>query len=434
MNIADYFVWIFYTTPIFAVLTYGLYKYSYSRRALSLYKEYKQGKIREPDSLHPLFDLKKCIGCGSCAKACFDNAISMVKRKPYLLHPDKCIGHSVCRDACPVDGIKLVYGTKSRGVDIPLTNSNYQTNVPGIYIAGELGGMGLIKNAIAQGRDAIEAAAKSGRANHRNMLDVAIIGAGPAGFSATLGAIKHKLRYVTIEQDSFGGTVAHYPKGKLVMTAPAELPLAGKFKFNEIKKEPLIKLWHNILHKYKVRINTNERLEKISSVAGGFAIHTAKGTYQAKSIILAIGRRGSPRTLGVPGEDQAKVVYRLVDPAQYAGQHVLVVGGGDSALEAAHSIADETNTTVTLSYRSGSFSRAKPKNTEKIKLAQENGSLQVLFNSNVVEIKKDQVIIEQQGKIIKLKNDAVIISAGGILPTAMLKEIGIIVETKFGTE
>ena len=202
-----------------------------------------------------------------------------------------------------------------------------------------------------------------------------------AGFSASLAAMQHKLRFVTIEQESFGGTVAHFPRGKLVMTAPATLPMIGKVKFREISKEKLLAFWARVAKKTGLKVRYGERVDAVVPTGGDFEIKTTQRVYRARSVLLTIGRRGTPRKLDVPGEDQPKVVYRLIDPQQYRGQHVLVVGGGDSALEAAASIAEERNTQVTLSYRSEAFARAKLKNRQRVDAAQQAGRLNVLFRS-----------------------------------------------------
>jgi thioredoxin reductase len=272
------------------------------------------------------------------------------------------------------------------------------------------------------------------RKDKRAILDVVIVGAGPAGLSASLAAKESKLRFVTLEQDSFGGTVSHFPRGKIVMTAPVTLPLFGMVKFREIAKESLLEFWKDVLTKTGVQINYRERVEAITTTDGGLEVRTPGNVYYAKSVLLAIGRRGTPRKLGVAGEESAKVVYRLTDPGQYRGQQVLVVGGGDSALEAAISIAGLPDTVVSLSYRSSSFSRAKEKNRSKVEDLQHAGALAVFMNSIVKEVHEHRIEIEQQGKVIELANDAVIVCAGGILPTPFLKEIGIQVETKYGTQ
>ncbi len=399
-------------------------------------QENRNAGLTEPASLHPVIDPRKCMGCGSCVSACPEGQVlGLIQGKAHLIDPTHCIGHGACKQACPMDAITLVFGTEKRGVDIPQVRPNFETNMPGIFIAGELGGMGLIRNAVEQGRQALESIRKVkgvGKAAG-DWLDVAIVGAGPAGFAASLGALESKLKFVTLEQDTLGGTVAHFPRGKLVMTAPVQLPMVGKVKFTETTKEELLEFWQGVEQATGLAISYQERVDKIMAEGDGYRIETPRNSYKAKAVLLAIGRRGTPRKLNVPGEELAKVVYRLIDAEQYRGQHVLVVGGGDSALEAATSIAEQPGSRVTLSYRSEAFSRAKEKNRNKVEQAVSEGRLSVLFKSNVSEILEDSVKLDHNGQSLELQNDAVIVSAGGILPTPFLKNIGIEVETKYGT-
>lgn len=428
---------LIYLIPVF--LIWGIHlgrRVLRNRRSVAIRDQALRDGMTEPASLHPIINHNRCLGCGSCIKACPEqpghHVLGLIAEKSNLINPTDCIGHGACLTACPADAITLVFGTETRGIDIPVVNPNFETDVPGIFIAGELGGMGLIRNAIEQGRQAIENIAAGKGVGKGDSLDVLIIGAGPAGFSATLGAMERKLKTKTIEQDSLGGTVFQYPRGKIVMTAPATLPLVGKVKFKETTKEELLGFWQRVEKDNLVKINYKERVESIKRMKDGFEVKTTKDTYTARTVLLTIGRRGTPRKLGIPGEELSKVVYRLIDPQQYCGQKVLVVGGGDSALEAAASIANEHGTKVTLSYRSAAFSRAKQKNRELIKKAQSEGLVDVLMTSNVLSISKDSVEIDHNGKTVTYENNAVIISAGGILPTAFLRDIGISVETKYG--
>ncbi len=404
--------------------------------SLETLRENREAGLVEPVSLHPQIDPTRCIGCGSCVAACPEmpvhQVLGMVHRKATLVSPTDCIGHGACRAACPVDAITLVFGSERRGVDIPHVKPNFETNVPGIFIAGELGGMGLIRNAIEQGRQAIESvSARLGR--KRGPIDVVIVGAGPSGISASLAAQQRGLSYVTLEQDSLGGTVASFPRRKLVMTSPAELPLVGRVKFAETTKEDLLAFWRDVERKTGLKIRYGERVLGVDRDGGGLMVKTTRAEYRTPALVLAIGRRGTPRKLGVPGEQLEKVTYRLIEPEQYRGQRVLVVGGGDSALEAAATLAEQPGTTVTLSYRGAVFDRAKKKNRERLEAAEAAGRLAVVLESNVKEIGADDVEIDQRGKRLRVANDAVIVSVGGILPTEFLKEIGIEVETKFGT-
>ncbi len=392
-----------------------------------------EGGMAEPPSLHPVINNVRCIGSGACVKVCPEEALGIVRGKAVLVNAAACIGHGACRLACPVDAISLVFGTEKRGIDIPEVNPEFETNVPGIFIAGELGGMGLIRKAAEQGKQAVETIRKR-KAAAKMDFDVMIVGCGPAGFSAGLSSIQHKLRYKLIEQeDSLGGAVYHYPRQKIAMTAPVTLALIGKVKFGEVQKETLLEFWNGAMKKTGLKISFRERMEGIAPADGGFVVRTNKGEYRAANVLLTMGRRGTPRKLDVPGEESAKVVYRLIDPAQYRGQAVLVVGGGDSALEAAITISQESGTDVTISYRSEAFSRVKQKNRADLEAQQKAGRLRVLLKSGVKQIYDTEVEIEYEGAVKRYRNDIVIVCAGGLLPTPLLQKVGIRFDTKFGT-
>ena len=435
----DAWSFVLYGLPL--VVTYAIYVRRQRRlhaRALRAQEETVSAGMTEPASLHPLIDPSLCLGCGACVKACPETShhdvLGLINGKAVLIGPSDCIGHGACKTACPFDAIKLVFGTERRGLDIPVLKPNFESNVPGVYVAGELGGMGLIKNALTQGQQALEAIAAAvakGGPKRSGALDVLIVGAGPAGLAASLAAKKLGLRYETIEQDSLGGAVFQYPRGKLVMTAPVELPIVGKVHFRNTSKEELLKFWTDASRGLKIAYK--ERVESVEKKDGAFHVKTSTRTHVASAVLLAIGRRGTPRKLGVPGEDLPKVVYRLIDPEQYRGRRVVVVGGGDSALEAAASVAELGDSEVILSYRGEAFQRAKQRNRQRVDEASAKGQLRVMLNSQIREIRPEAVVLKQADREHKVANDAVIVSAGGILPNDFLRSIGIEVETKYGT-
>ncbi len=419
---------------LIAWTTFKRIKAKAQEKNLAVLRAIEAAGIAEPVSLHPVVDFNKCLGCGTCVTACPEgDVLGIVNDKAMLINSAACIGHGACRAACPQNAIALVFGTAKRGVDIPILTPEFESNIPGIFIAGELGGMGLIRNATNQGRQAIDAIIKRPGIGQGPALDVVIVGAGPAGISSSLAALQKRLRFITIEQDTLGGTVAHYPRGKIIMTSPVELPIYGRVNFRETSKEALINLWTDVTAKTNLKIQYQERMENITKHPDGYVVETNKRRYLTRNILLCIGRRGTPRKLDVPGEEQRKVLYSLSDPEQYRGQHVLVVGGGNSALEAAASIADEPDTTVTLSYRSPKFSRAAPKNLDRIKNLELAGRLRVLMESSVKEIRDDSVSVDHKGELLEMENNSVIVCAGGVLPTPLLKRVGIEVETKYGT-
>jgi thioredoxin reductase/NAD-dependent dihydropyrimidine dehydrogenase PreA subunit len=429
--------YLIYLAPLLIYLAW----YLVGRRGLEkaskeAMKEANEAGLTEPTTLHPLVDPLKCIGCGSCIGACPEQphhvVLGLVNGKAELVGPTMCIGHGACRTACPVGAITLVFGSARRGVDLPRVSPWFETNVPGVFVAGELGGMGLIRNAVEQGRQAVDQIASRRPRGKDGQLDLVIVGAGPAGFAASLGALEKKMKFVTLEQESLGGCVFQYPRGKIVMTQPAILPIAGKVKMTLTTKEQLLEFWIDVQKRTGLELSCNERVESVTPDGDGFVVKTTKRELRTATVLLSVGRRGTPRKLGVPGEDQSKVVYRLIDPEQYTGQRVIVVGGGDSALEAAASLA-EAGATAALSYRGDAFQRAKQRNRERVKAATEAGSLRVLLKSEIKNIGADVVTLDFDGQKLELPNDAVIVNAGGILPTDFLKKIGIEVETKWGT-
>ena len=403
-----------------------------AREAAEKGKMYSSG----PTAQHPHIDNVYCIGCSICTHVCPEgDVLAMLGGKAVIVNGHKCIGHALCAEACPVGAITMVMASASTGADMPSLTPEYETNVQNMFIVGELGGLALIKNAINQGRDCVDTITNRVKAmgaarSVPGVCDVLVVGAGPGGISASLRAIENKLSYITVEQDELGGTVAKYPRQKLVMTSPVNFPMYGKFKKMQLSKEELIAFWDKLRERTDFKLRSGEKVEDIQKGPDGiFTVTTTKGQYRSRSVVLALGRAGTPRKLGVKGEELPKVMYRLIEADHYINKKILVVGGGDSAVEAAMGLSQQTGNTVTLSYRQDRFARIKERNTKHIEESMRTGKVRVLFNSIPVEFKPNSVLINVKDTLQEIPNDYVWIFAGGTPPNAFLKKVGI----EFGT-
>jgi thioredoxin reductase/Pyruvate/2-oxoacid:ferredoxin oxidoreductase delta subunit len=430
-----------FAAPVAAAVVLGRLHLGRRRRrhvdaARALVESEERG-ARMPLTIHPVIDPDICIGSLTCLKACPEgDVLGVVDGVPRLIMPDHCIGHGVCAAQCPVGAIKLVFGTAERGVDLPMVDQYFQSSRPGVHIVGELGGMGLIKNAITQGLQLSERLAEVTPRDRAasGMVDVAIVGGGPAGLATALGLKEKGRSFRVLEQGSVGGTIANFPRHKVVMTEPAQIPYFGKLSQKRISKEDLLSVWSSALGRAEVRVDEGVYVESIEGRDGGFQVVTRKGVLAARKVVLAIGRRGTPRKLGVPGEDLPNVAYRLADPEQYQGSRVLVVGGGDAAIEAAVQLAEESDARVTISYRGDSFAKVREANRKRIQELIASRRIRALMNSEVDRILEDEVVLTVSGSPTVLANDFVIINVGGELPTGFLAKSGISLKKHLGEE
>jgi thioredoxin reductase (NADPH) len=393
----------------------------------------EKGKLfsQGPRAQHPHIDEAQCIGCAICTTVCPEgDVLAMLGGKAVIANGHKCIGHSLCAEACPVGAITMVMATASMGANMPYLTPENETSLENLFIVGELGGLALIKNAVNQGRECVDAIARRFAATGPappGIYDLVIVGAGPAGISAALRAIEHKLNCITLEQDEVGGTVAKYPRQKLVMTSPVEFPMYGKFKKMELSKEHLLAFWDMVLNRSDFKVHTGEKVENIKQEANGlFTLTTAiPNEYRTRAVILALGRTGTPRKLGVRGEELPKVMYRLIEADHYVNKRILIVGGGDSAVEAAMGLASQIGNTVTLSYRQERFGRIKERNAQRLEEFMRSRKLKVIFNSAPAEFKASSVILDVKGELQEIPNDFVWIFAGGVPPYDFLRKIGV---------
>ena len=405
-----------------------------AKREIRAQEAAKKGTLRSdgPQSQHPHINTEYCIGCATCTTVCPEgDVLAMLGGQAVIVNGYKCVGHSLCAEACPVGAITMVMASPSMGADLPQLTPEFETSVANLFVVGELGGLALIKNAVNQGRDCADLIAtripglRNGKSGS-DILDTLIVGAGPAGISASLRAIERKLNYLTVDEGEIGGTVSKYPRQKLVMTSPVVLPLYGKFKKTELSKEDLLAVWTEILKKADFKFRKGEKVEDIKKGEDGvFTVTTTKGQHRAHSVVLALGKGGIPRKLGVKGEELPKVMYRLIEADHYVNKKILVVGGGDSAIEAAMGLAHQVGNHVTLSYRKEAFTRLKDRNEKRIQETIQKRKINVMFNSMPVEFKQSSVVLEVSGKTQEIPNDFVWIFAGGEPPTAFLKKIGV---------
>lgn len=419
---------------VVSILFMRLYLKSLAKQEAKAQAAAEKGKLFSdgPKAQHPHIDPTYCIGCATCTTVCPEgDVLAMLGGKAAIVNGHKCIGHGLCAEACPVGAITMVMASPSMAADMPCLTPQQETTIANLFIVGELSGLALIKNAVNQGRACIDVITqrfpeRRPISSDRDIHDVVIIGAGPAGISASLRAIENKLSYVTLERDEVGGTVAKYPRQKLVMTSPVEFPMYGKFKKTELSKENLLAFWDMVLNRSDFNVRTGERVEDIKKGTDGvFTVQTVNNQYRGRAVVLALGKSGTPRKLGVPGEELPKVMYRLIEADHYVNKRILIVGGGDSAIEAAMGLANQVGNQVTLSYRKDAFSRIKERNSQRIEQCMRTGKVKVLFNSNPVEIKPESVLLDVQGEKREIPNDFVWVFAGGTPPNDFLKKIGV---------
>lgn len=400
------------------------------RKNLFIKREAVELGIDRPPVQHPHIDVYACIGCGSCVAACPEgDVLGMVAGKATILNGLRCVGHGRCAQACPVGAVTVGLGDRSQREDLPVLDHGLQTSRPGVFIAGELGGLALIRHAVEQGRLAARAAIDSLESDQANrtgeLLDLVVVGAGPAGLTAGVVANESGKTCLILEQGETGGAMLHYPRKSLVLTQPVEIPSYGWLRNEHYTKESLLAIWEQVIADRGLTIAEYERLVSIEGELNRFQITTSKGTHYAKRVILALGRSGTPRKLGAPGEESAKVAYRLIDAFSYNHSRLLVVGGGDSAVEAALALSSQAGNTVTLSYRRGRFFRIRKQNLDRLDQAIANQKIRVVYNSRVSEIRPRDVLLHTPDGSLSVENDFVFILIGGIPPFGLLKKTGI---------
>ncbi|HEY6572456.1 MAG TPA: NAD(P)-binding domain-containing protein [Candidatus Eisenbacteria bacterium] len=383
---------------------------------------------------HAVVRSDSCVGCGACVGVCPEPGAIRLEGKLAVVNRDLCRGHGECVRACPVGGIFLSTGAAVQRVEVPALGAHFETNMPGLFVVGELGGRGLIKNAVNEGRVAMEEVVRrvsaAGLDTRRDVYDVIVVGSGPAGLSAGLEAHRAGLRYLILERGDLSDSIRRYPRHKILMAEPVKVPMYGELWVADASKESLLQVWQTIIDRTGLKVATGHEVTEVAKSAEGYRVKTPKGVCAARHVILALGRRGTPRRLGVAGESLPHVFYDIVEMEAFQGSRVLVVGGGDSAIESAVGLAHQPGTKVTLSYRGDEFARIKDRNREKIEALRAAGRVEVLLSSQVREIRADGATLELGGETKTLPLDYVVVRIGGEAPYEMLRRAGVSIVTK----
>lgn len=400
---------------------------------LKLAREVKEPARAASASAHPLPIIHQdlCIGCSACVNACDQKVLFIVAGKSTVTNLAACNGASVCAEVCPTGACQLTGGGAARRLEVPEIGSDFETNQKGIYAIGELGGIGLIKNAVNEGALVVERI-KAKHLKGDGILDLIFVGAGPAGLSGSLAAKEAGLSAKVFEQGAFADTIRRFPNKKVVMAEPVRVPMYGSLWISDAPKETLLSVWQTIIQAARIQIHENEQVTAVKRAEDGtFQVATPKGVYRSQKVVLAIGKRGSPRKLEVKGSELPKVMYALTDAAQYTQSRVLVVGGGDSAAEAVIGLSNQPGNQVTLSYRKKELTRLKDKNREFLDRAIREGRVRFVPGSQVAEVMEKEVVLEREdGRRERLFNNHVFALLGGASPNAFLQSLGIRIVTK----
>jgi len=377
-------------------------------------------------TLRPQIDLELCVGCGTCVHVCPFNVLEIVNEKAIAARLEDCTGFAACAAECPTEAIILVAGGAMQTVELPNYDADLETNVKGLYLAGEVTGKALIKVAINQGKKVVDSIAKNRPQPGAADYDVIVVGAGPAGTSTALAALAEGFRVLVLEQGTQANTIRNFPRQKFVMAEPVMIPVYGPLWMEDTSKESLLDRWQEIIQATGLKIQEDEKVLHVTQAETHFVVQSSKGEYKGARVVLAVGKRGSPRKLGVPGEDSAKVAYSLQDADSYKGKSICIVGGGDSGLEAACGLGrPDLGNKVSLVHRLGDFGRAKPRNQKKIKKAMDEGRVKCYFTAAVTEIREQAVLIKTGEAIEEAENDFVFVMVGGESPNKFLTECGI---------
>jgi thioredoxin reductase/NAD-dependent dihydropyrimidine dehydrogenase PreA subunit len=385
----------------------------------------------------PVVDANRCLGCHACVDACPFDVLAVERHVAVVARPDECCGVGACEDACPNGSLRLAAEGEAPG-ERPRVDAHLESmDTPGIFVAGDLTGVPLIRNAIAQGASVPERIAGAPRRSlerrgRGNAVDLAVVGAGPAGLAAALRARELGLSCVVLEQSTIAATIRAFPRGKIVHDPPIDLPLEGALWLREATKEELVAQWTRIVRTHRLDVRERHRVSSVAGSKGDFAV-TMRGpdagehTLRASRVLLAIGRRGTPRQLGVPIAPAAltRVTYALSDARALAAKRVLVVGLGDSAMEAVVALSRQPGTTLTVCHRGAGFARGRSRNIDAVRRLVDSRRVRLMLGSIVEEVGDGWVLVRGGSGREKVPADVVLALIGGEPSAALLEAAGV---------
>jgi len=418
-----------------------------------------------PDYPHPVVIADRCIGCEACVEACPHDVLAMVENIAVPVARDQCMEDTSCQIACPVSPKACIVVNTTKVIKprpVPVRDEKFMTNVAGCYLIGDVSGTPMIKNAANEGADVIKHLATQLRTlspEPKAQFEVAIIGIGPGGLSAAVMARRLGLKYIGIERDKILATIAAYPKNKYLFFKPDSMEARGAIPTvgNGDQSERLLDAWISTMMEHGVVINEYEECKAVKRATDGdyFMIETERrpahqwATYSARRVVLALGNRGAPMKLRVPGEEmkisrngrsQDKVLYALSNADEFKRKKLIVVGGGNASVEAvvdlvAHRQGDQIEfrsaeeiNEVTFLLRSDFTRDVKLLNKQQLYHCVDEGKVKIHFRTMITEIRDAEVVIadtRSQAEKGRIANDYVLALIGGAPPTSFLESIGI---------
>jgi thioredoxin reductase (NADPH) len=419
-------------------LLFGTWIWIRRRRSASLMVEEMKAHPSEVVKrlVHSIND-SKCVGCNMCVQACPASVLELVDHKSRVVNFDSCIQCKKCEHACAFDALRMHDADKPPPmIPMPSIDAFHETPVAGMFLVGQASGTPQVKNATNLGRAAVQRILQQGYRPGTGRqqgcdVDIVIVGSGPAGLSAALTCIELGYSYVVLEKErAFSWTIRnYYHKGKEVMAEPHEVNLEATLPHWDSTREELLGSWEELVNTYKVDIRYQQNVIDVKKEGDRFGVQLGDGKGQAigqlttPRVVLAIGTLGNPRKLGCAGDELEKVKNSLVDPDEWIGKRILVVGGSDSAVEVVLALsAPERRNQVWFSTRGAKLEGIKPKNRKLIEDALAAGRFEIRYATAVADVTATTagLTFKEDGRREDLPNDVVFAMIGGNSPQKWL--------------